>query len=190
MVFLDLAKAFDSVPYERLLLKLKSNGTDGCLHAWLRHFMTGRRQRVILRLGTRSNWSSVTSGTSQGTILAPLIFLIYVNDITNCVSSTVKLYANVTKIYRQIVDPIKDPQLLQMDLCNLIEWARKWQLRFNADKCESMRITHTRDKSVTQPMLDKPLKDVNSFKDLGVTISKDLSWENHISIALNKANNL
>ena len=83
--------------------------------------------------GTRSNWSSVTSGTSQGTILGPLIFFIYINDITNCVSSTVKLYANVTKIYRQIVDPIKDPQLLQMDLCNLIEWARKWQLRFNAD---------------------------------------------------------
>ena len=60
---------------------------------------------------------------------------------------------------------IKDPQLLQMDLCNLIEWARKWQLRFNSDKFESMRITHTRAKSITQYMLDKPLKDLKSFKD-------------------------
>ena len=101
-----------------------------------------------------------------------------------------KLYADDTKICRQIVDPNKDPQLLQMDLSNLMEWARKWRLRFNADKCESMRITHTRDKSITQHMLDKPLKDVKSFKDQGVAISKDLSWDNHISITVNKANNL
>ena len=77
-----------------------------------------------------------------------------------------------------------------MDLSNLMEWAHKWQLRLNADKCESMRITHTRDKSITQYMLDKPLKDVKSFKDLGVAISKDLSWDNHISITVSKANNL
>ena len=76
-----------------------------------------------------------------------------------------KLYADDTKICRQIVDPNKDPQLLQMDLSNLMEWARKWRLRFNADKCESMRITHTRDKSITQYMLDKPLKDLKSFKE-------------------------
>ena len=77
-----------------------------------------------------------------------------------------------------------------MDLSNLMEWAHKWQLRLNADKCESMRITHTRDKSITQYMLDKPLKDVKSFKDLGVAISKDLSWDNLINITVNKANNL
>ena len=139
---------------------------------------------------TRSNWSRATSGTPQGTILGPLLCFIYINNTTNCVSSTVKLYADDTKIYRQIVDPIKDRQLLQMDLSNLMEWASKWQLRFNADRCESMRITHTRDKSITQYMLDKPLKDVKSFKDIGVTISKDLSWDNHISITVNKAKNL
>ena len=100
-----------------------------------------------------------------------------------------KLYADDTNIYRQIVDPIKDPQLLQMDLSNLMEWARKWQLRFKTDKCESMRKTHTRDKSIMQYMLDKPLKNEKSFKDLGVTISKDLSWDHRISIT-NKANNL
>ena len=76
-----------------------------------------------------------------------------------------KLYADDTNIYRQIVDPIKDPQLLQMDLSSLMEWARKWQLRFKTDKCESMRKTHTRDKSITQYMLDKPLKNEKSFKD-------------------------
>ena len=99
-----------------------------------------------------------------------------------------KLSADDTKTYRQMVHPVKDPQLLQMDLSNLMKWGRKWQLPFNADKCESMRITHTRNKSVTQHiMLDKPLKDVKSFKDRGVTISKDLSRDNHISITVNKA---
>ena len=67
------------------------------------------------------------------------------------------------------------------------EWARKWQLRFNADKCESMRITHSRDRSETNYFLDKPLKDVDNFKDLGVTITRDLSWGNHISLTVNKA---
>lgn len=144
---------------------------------------------MILR-GFRSDWCSVTSGTPQGTILGPLLFLIYINNVTNCVSSTVKLYADNTKIYCQIVDPIKDPQLLQIDLSNLMEWACKWQLRFNADNCESMHITHTRNKSIMQYMLDKSLKDAKSFKDLGITISKDLSWANHSSITVNKANNL
>ena len=187
VIFLDLAKAFDSVPHERLLLKLKCNGINGCLLNWLRHFLTDRKQRVVVR-GTCSDWSSVTSGTAQGTILGPLLFLLYINDITECVSSTVKLYADDTKIYRELVDPIIDSQLLQADLANLSEWACKWQLRFNADKCESMRITHSRDKSLTNYTLGKPLKDVNSFKDLGVTITKDLSWGIHISMTVNKAN--
>lgn len=136
VIFLDLAKAFDSVPHERLLLKLKSNGINGCLLDWLRHFLIGRKQRVVVR-GTCSDWSSVTSGTPQGTILGPLLFLLYINDITECVSSTIKLYADDTEIYRELVDPFIDTQLLQADLNNLNEWACKWQLRFNADKCES-----------------------------------------------------
>ena len=69
-----------------------------------------------------------------------IVFYLF-QHIKKCVSSAVKLYANDTKIYRQIVDPIKDPQLLQIDLSNVMEWGRKWQLRFNVDKCESLRIT-------------------------------------------------
>ena len=164
VIFLDLAKAFDSVPHERLLLKLKNNGIDGCLLNWLRHFLTGRKQSVIVR-GTCSDWSNVTSGTPQGTIVGPLLFLLYINDITESVLSTIKLYADETKIYREIIDPIRDPQLLQADLTSLTEWARKWQLRFNADKCESMRITHSRDKSATNYNLGKSLKDVDRFKE-------------------------
>ena len=150
VIFLDLPKAFDRVP-----LKLKSNGIDDCLLNWLRHFLVGRKQRVVVR-GSCSDWWCVTSGTPQGTILGPLLFLLYINDISEIISSTVKLYADDTKIYREIVDPIKDCQLLQDDLNKLDAMARKWQLRFNADKCESMRITHSRDKSETNYFLEKP----------------------------------
>ena len=140
--------------------------------------MVGHKQRVVVR---GSDWSYVTSGTPQGTILGPLLFLLYINDITECISSTVKLYADDTKIYREIIDPAIDCQFLQDDLNNLSEWARKWQLRFNADKCESMGNTHLRDKSETNYFLEKPLKDVDNFKDIGVTITRDLSWGDHIS---------
>ena len=95
-------KAFVSVP-----LKLKSNGFGDCLLNWLRHFLVGRKQRVVVR-GSCSDWWCVTSGTPQGTILGPLLFLLYINDISEIISSTVKLYADDTKIYREIVDPIKD----------------------------------------------------------------------------------
>ena len=124
VIFHDLAKALDSVPHERLLLKLKSNGIDDSLLDWLRHFLVGQKQRVVVR-GSGSDWSRVTSGTPQGTILGPLLFLLYINYITECISSTVKLYADDTKIYREISDPIIDCQLLQDDLNNLSEWARK-----------------------------------------------------------------
>ena len=184
--FLILPKTFDSVPHEWLLLKLKSNGIDRCLLTWLRHFLVGRKQRVVIR-GSCSDWSYVTSGTPQGTILGPLLFLLYINNIIEWISSTVKLYADDKEIYREINDPIIDCQLLQDDLNNLNDWARKWQLRFNADKCESMRITHSRDKSETNYFLEKPLKDVDNFKDLGVTITKDLSWGNGTSITVTKA---
>ena len=99
----------------------------------------------------------------------------YINDITKCVPSTVKLYAEGTKIYRKVVDAIIDTQLLQADLPILSKWACEWQLRFNADKCESMQITDSQNTTATNYSLGKTLKDVDSFKDLGGTITKDLS---------------
>ena len=149
----------------------------------------GRKQRVVI-MGSCSDWSYVTSRTPQGTILGPLVFLLYINNIIEWISSTVKLYSDDKEIYREINDPIIDCQLLQDDLNNLNDWARKWQLRFNAEKCESVRITHSRDKSETNYFLEKPLKDVDNFKDLGVTITKDLSWGNRISITVTKANKI
>ena len=187
VVFLDLAKAFDSVPHERLLIKLYSLGIESKLLNWLRHFLTCRKQRVVVR-GTFSDWAPVISGTPQGTILGPILFLSYINDIVDSVSSKIQLFADDRKIFRELCNPSLDEQYLQTDLNNLGKWAKKWQLRFNEEKCEAMRITHSRDKSNTNYKLGMVLKDVKSFKDLGITISKDLTWSEHISTIVNKAN--
>ena len=150
-------------------------------------FLVEHKQRVVVR-GSCSDWSYVTSGTSQGTILGPLLFRLYINDTTERISSTGKLYADNTKIYRKIIDPTIGCHLLQDDLNNLSKWVRKWQLHFNTDKCKSMQITHLHDKSDTNYFLEKSLKDVDNFKDLSVTITRDLSWGYHISYTVNKVN--
>ena len=97
-----------------------SNGIDGRLLSWLRHLLVGDKQCVVIRI-LFCHWSCVISGTPQGTIHGPLLFLLYINDITEFISSTVKLYAEDTKIYREIIDPIIDCQLLLDDLTNLSE---------------------------------------------------------------------
>ena len=187
VVFLDFSKAFDSVPHKRLLFKLKRYGIDDSLLLRFRNFLTNRR-RVAIR-GTYSSWASVKSGVPQGTILGPILFLIYVSDISTKITSQIKLYADDTKLYREISDKTLDIQTLQSDLAHLHEWSKTWQLPFNSGKCEVIRITHARDRSLLSYTLAETfLKSVDQIKDLGVTITKDLSWSQHVAIVVSKAN--
>ena len=87
------------------------------------------------------------SGVHQGTILGLILFIIGINDISTNITSTVKIYAYDTKIYRTINEADKDIPALQLDLNRLSDWANKWQLRFNPEKCEVMRATHSREGS-------------------------------------------
>lgn len=92
VISLDFAKAFYTVPHERLLLKAKCYGISGKLNNWLRVFFTGRRQRVVVN-GSSFNWSTVLSGVPQGTVLEPILSLLFINDLPSVVSSNVKLFA-------------------------------------------------------------------------------------------------
>ena len=101
IVYTDFKKAFDTVPHSRLLHKLRGYGIRGKVLNWLKSFLTGRRQRVILN-GSSSKWTPVISGVPQGTILGPLCFLLYINDLPDRISSSIKLFADDCKVYRDI----------------------------------------------------------------------------------------
>ena len=101
IIYTDFKKAFDSVPHRRLLLKTSSYGIRGKMLKWLTSFLSNRKQRVVLN-GTPSEWSDVISGVPQGTILGPILFLLYVNDIPERIQSTAELFADDCKIYRRI----------------------------------------------------------------------------------------
>ena len=152
---------------------------------WFRNFLTHRKQRVVIR-GTCSEWSLVISGMPLGTILGPILFLLHIiNDSSGCVKYKITLiFADDTKIYREIKDLITDTAALQSDLHSLSGWAATWQMTFNADKCEFTKITHSRDNTTPNYTLGgKSLKSVRSVKDLGVTIIKrfivEQAWWDH-----------
>jgi hypothetical protein len=128
---------------------------------------------------------------SQGTILGPILFLIYINDLPDSVLSLIKLFADDMKVYRELSDAEGDASLLQTDLDFVSDWAKKWLMSFNSDKSEVMRITHHRDSSVpTYHLLGKPLKVTKNVKDLGVIMSNNLKWCEQVNSTVNKANRI
>ncbi|XP_072033236.1 uncharacterized protein [Amphiura filiformis] len=187
-ILLDFSKAFDKVPHERLLLKLHFYGIRGSLLSWIRDFLTNRTQQVILE-GKKSNLTSVTSGVPQGTVLGPLLFLIFINDLPEYVTSEIRLFADDCLLYR----PIKtqaDVTILQHDLSNLQEWERKWLMSFNPAKCEVLRVTNKKKNIITADysIHGSTLRTVDEAKYLGVTIQSNLSWKPHINNICKKSN--
>ena len=183
VIYLDFRKAFDTVPHRRLLYKLKHNGIRGHILNWIEGFLTGRRQRVVLRNGT-SRWRSVTSGVPQGSILGPLLFLIFVNDIPDTVLTTAKMFADDTKIYRQITSK-DDCDILQRDLNALAAWSKLWLLEFNAEKCVVLRIRAAINYNYS--INGVHLQEVTNQKDLGVIISNTLTPNEHVDELVKKA---
>ena len=193
VVLLDFKKAFDTVPHERLLHKLHYYGFRDPLLGWIRCFLTGRRQRVCIN-GEYSNWHNVVSGIPQGSVLGPLLFIIYINDLPLNISSYTYLFADDTKIFRPITSEL-DCILLQKDLDALQNWSDKWLLQFHPDKCHVLTIgkshihfnyTLPNNKDGSRIILEH----VNEAKDLGVLVDTHLNFESHIHTKVNKANSI
>ena len=184
-IYLDIKKAFDTVPHNRLLWKLKyTGGLRGKVLEWMRDYLRDRKMRTVIR-DSYSSWRSVTSGVPQGSVIAPIMFQVYVNDMQNGVTSYMNLFADDAKISREIENQ-NDCKKLQKDLDRIYEWSLKWKLEFNAKKCHVMEI----GKSKRRPSGDYKLGEViikksKEEKDLGVIIQDTLCPERHISNIFN-----
>ena len=187
MIIMDFSKAFDCVPHQRLLNKIHHYGVRGPLHAWLASFLTRRYQQVILD-GSSSQRVKVTSGVPQGTVLGPLLFLLYINDLPENISSTVRLMADDCVMYKQIRSE-SDCLDLQKDLDILCQWENRWQMKFNSKKCFVMNITDKRNPiQHSYSMQDSVLETVDHHTYLGIEISSKLTWNLHVSNISSKAN--
>ena len=185
VLVLDLAKAFDKVPHDMVLHKASHYGLRGEILLWLKDFLIGRSQSVVVD-GIHSTSVEVTSGVPQGTVLGPTLFLIHINDLPESVSSTTRLFADDCILYRQIVSD-NDHVVLQEDLNKLSSWASRWGMKFNATKCEAMSVGPLRT-SYTYKLEGYALNVVNFTKYLGITIADDLSWSQHVNNITAKAN--
>ena len=188
IIYLDFKKAFDKVPHQRLLLlKLKAHGIGNGMINWIEKWLIGRRQRVVVD-GEVSNWKPVLSGVPQGSVLGPILFLIYINDLDDDITSKVLKFADDTKVFRKIKSDA-DRQHLQDDLNKLIEWSEKWQMLFNFGKCKCLHTGHGNE-DAQYTMGDTVLNTTSKEKDLGLTISADMKVSEQCGIAAAKGNQI
>ena len=149
---MDFSKAFDVVPHQRLLHKLDHYGIRGTTLNWIQNFLTNRTQKVVVD-GSSSESARVRSGVPQGTVLGPLLFLTYINDLPSTVSSQVRLFADDCLLYRPIKCRAEQEQL-QRDLSALQDWADRWGMCFNPSKCSVLRVSRPKSKNLVRSSLE------------------------------------
>ena len=187
LIIMDLAKAFDKVTHRRLLHKLEYYGIRGSSHKWINSWLFGRTQQVVLD-DQVSDPVPVLSGVPQGSVLGPVLFLIFINDQPDNIRSTVCLFADDCVLYRNIHS--LHCLTFQEDLTSLGQWEADWQMKFNVAKCHSMRVTrHQHHKQILfdYSLHNQTLEYVQSAKYLGITITDNMDWGQHVSEISSKA---
>ena len=187
VIYLDFAKAFDKVPHSRLAAKLESCGIGGRVLGWIKNWLMNRRQKVGVK-GKFSNWAEVLSGVPQGSVLGPLLFLVYINDIDEGILSKISKFADDTKLCREIGNDL-DAKILQEDLKRLSQWSEDWQMLFNTEKCSVMHIGK-KNKNHKYELGGKELKITTEERDLGVIMHYSLKPSRQCAEAAKKGNRI
>ena len=188
VIFCDITRAFDRVYHPGLLHKLEKVGVRGSLLLWFKDYLNDRKQRVVIQ-GSESSWGSVRAGVPQGSVLGPLLFLIFINDIVNIVQSPIRLFADDTTLFIQVDNPTLATDLLNIDLQEMANWSHKWLVTFNPNKTKSMIISKKRV-PLNYPdltFMDETVENVTEHKHLGLLIRSDLTWKSHIDGLVNKS---
>ena len=169
VIYLDFSKAFDKVPHQRLLEKFRAHSIDGKVLKWIEDWLSGRTQRTVLN-GAASDWSPVTSGVPQGSVLGPLAFIIFINDLDahTLLISIMNKFADDTKCGNVIRNP-SDVTTLQQCLDDLVDWADKWGMAFNVKKCKVMHVGRANPRS-TYTMNGINLTTTEAERDIGVKV--------------------
>ena len=189
-VFLDISKAFDKVWHEGLLFKLKQNGVAGKLLDLFEDYLKNRKQRVVLN-GSAAEYESIQSGVPQGSVLGPLLFLIYINDLEENIKSQIRFFADDTMLFSVVQNPTSTANELNQDLETIRKWAHQWKLEFNPDptKQASELLFSTKRNTPDHPPLHfngSVITKVGEQKHLGVTLDKKLTFQSHIAEKISK----
>ena len=188
VVYLDFAKAFDKVPHKRLVDKLKAHGITGNILWWIINWLSDRRQRTVLN-GQASDWGAVGSGVPQGSVLGPLCFVVFINDLDDSVEhlvSIVNKFADDTKVGK-VITTQADADNLQLALDNLVEWASRWGMEFNVKKCKVMHVGNSNPRA-SYTMTGASLDTTAMEKDIGVKVQDNLRPSLHCAEAAQRAN--
>ena len=178
-IYLDYQKAFDTVPHNGLISKLYAYNLDAIIIKWIKYYLSERKQFVEM---ARSRNSKMLPA------VYPLLFLIYINDLPNRIMSIIYMYADDTKLYREIKSP-EDHQILQNDLTKLCIWPKKWLLKFHPKKCSCLSIG--KKISLCEYVLSSHvIEQVDSVKDIRVTKDSVLTFNRHINIKIDTANKI
>ena len=182
VVFLDISKAFDRVWHAGLIYKLHQSGISSNLLNWFKNYLSDRQQRVVIH-GQSSEWSSIKAGVPQGSVLGPLLFLLYINDISYTVQHChIRLFADDTCLFIEVDNREDAAVKINEDLGALYQWSLDWLVSFSEPKTKALTISNKKDFNKNPPIVMNhiPIEEVQSYKYLGLIFTRNLRWNNHV----------
>ncbi|MCP3900406.1 MAG: RNA-directed DNA polymerase [Desulfobacteraceae bacterium] len=182
VVFLDISKAFDRVWHKGLIYKLQKCGIKAPLLLWFVDYLSDRVQRVVIN-GQKSAWGRIQAGVPQGSVLGPLLFLIFINDITNIINNcNIRLFADDTCLFVEVDNRNQTANDINSDLLAITNWSNRWLVTFSPTKTKALTISNKHDAALNPELefMGNIIEEVDSHPYLGLRFSNDLKWKSHI----------